>query len=152
MTPDDLRNEINIELTSLDIIVREIVSLRNDLGSGEPTIREKTAAAGFLAQFYNGVENILKRIGVFQGRLPLESGSWLLELFKQFSPSTSEPFPSLFDDQLTKDLVPYRKFRHIARHGYTFELEWDRMREGVENVEVVFSRFKRLLFDYLKTM
>ena len=84
MTPDDLRQEIDIELGSLDIIVREIVALRNDLGSGEPTIPEKTAAAGLLAQYYNGIENNLRRIGAFQSRLPRESGSRHSELFKQF--------------------------------------------------------------------
>ncbi len=149
MSVERLREEIDIELAALDIIVWEIVALRDDLGYREATLREKTAAAGFLSQFYNGIENILKRISAFQGRLPRESASWHLDLFKQFSPQASVPFPALFDDQLTKDLVPYRKFRHIARHGYAFELQWDRMREGTENVEAVFSRFRRLLMEYI---
>jgi hypothetical protein len=42
--------------------------LQGDVASREPTVREKTAAAAFLAQFYNGVEIILKRISRY--------GSW----------------------------------------------------------------------------
>jgi hypothetical protein len=38
-----------------------------------PTVREQTAAAAFLAQFYNGIENILKRISIFY-EVPLPTG------------------------------------------------------------------------------
>jgi hypothetical protein len=35
--------------------VQEAVSLLNDLSMREPTVREKTAAGAFLAQFYGGI-------------------------------------------------------------------------------------------------
>ena len=69
MTVDELREEIGIELESIGNTVRELASLRTDLGTREPTIREKTAAAAFMAQFYGGVENILKRICRFNGKI-----------------------------------------------------------------------------------
>jgi len=43
-------------------IVAEAIRLYKDIGDNTPNLREKTAAGAFLAHFYNGVENILKRI------------------------------------------------------------------------------------------
>ncbi len=59
MIADELREEINIEIELIEGILREISSLCKDIADREPTTREKTAAAAFLAQFYGGVENIL---------------------------------------------------------------------------------------------
>jgi hypothetical protein len=70
---DDLREEITVELEALDVTVRELSALRQDVADRDPTAREKIAAAAFLAQFYNGIENILKRISLFHD-VPLPSG------------------------------------------------------------------------------
>jgi len=45
MTADELREEAGIELESLENIVRELAALRSDVGTREPSVREKTAAA-----------------------------------------------------------------------------------------------------------
>ena len=82
--------------------------------SGEVSMRNKTAAAAFLAQFYGGIENILKRISRFYG-VSLPSGNlWHVELFKRFCKPPSEPLPLLFDRTLSEELAPYRKFRHVV--------------------------------------
>ncbi|MGD0586181.1 MAG: hypothetical protein ABSA86_10490, partial [Oryzomonas sp.] len=76
MTVADLREEISIELEMMEGTVQEAISLLNDLAGREPTVREKTAAAAFLAQFYGGIENILKRIHRYHG-IPMPTGdSW----------------------------------------------------------------------------
>ena len=62
MTPAELREDVGVELEALEAIVQELLSLQADVADREPTVREQTAAAAFLAQFYTGVENILKRI------------------------------------------------------------------------------------------
>lgn len=67
MKPADLQEEIAVELEAMEITVNELRALERDLAEREPTIRENTAAAAFLAQFYNGLENILKRISHFHG-------------------------------------------------------------------------------------
>jgi len=58
-TVDELKAEIAIELDLLQQVVNELEVLRRDVAAREPTVREKTAAAAFLAQFYTGIENIL---------------------------------------------------------------------------------------------
>ncbi len=152
MKKEDLINEINIELELIEFTLHELSSLYKDISAREPTVREKTAAASFMAQFYSGIENILKRISRFQS-VPLPTGeTWHIELFKRFCSPSFKGLPVLFDESLALAISPYRKFRHVVFHGYGFQLDWDRMREGAENIESVFERFKNNLLKYLQTI
>lgn len=152
MTADELREEVNIEIELIEGILREISSLRKDIADREPTIREKTAAAAFLAQFYGGIENILKRISKFYS-IPLPTGdTWHMDLFRRFCSPSYFPLPVLLDEFLSSALAPFRRFRHVVYHSYGFQLEWERMKEGIANIENVWVRFKPNLFNYLKSL
>ena len=118
----------------------------------EPTLREKTAAATFLAQFYTGIENILKRICRFHNIELPHGETWHIELFKRFCEPPHSPLPALFDKKLAFELAPYRKFRHIVYHGYGFQLDWDRMKDGLEKIEDLFTHLKSLFFNYLNKL
>jgi len=152
MTSDELKKEINIELELIETVLQELALLRKDVAGREPTIREKTAAAGFMAQFYGGVENILKRISSFYS-IPLPTGdTWHVDLFKRFCVPSYKPLPLLFDEFLVLAMAPFRKFRHVVYHGYGFQLDWDRMEEGLGNIDEVFSIFKAKLLSYMRTL
>jgi hypothetical protein len=103
--------------------VLEAVSLLNDLEVREPSVREITAAGAFLAQFYGGVENILKRLHRYHGISMPTGDSWHTDVFKRFCEPQFPPFPVLFDESLASDLSPFRKFRHVVYHGYGFQLD-----------------------------
>jgi len=129
-------------------VVSEAVSLLEDLNDKEPTVREKTAAAAFLAQFYGGIENILKRIHRFHGVAMPVGDSWHIDIFKRFCSPPYAPFPVLFDIELATDLAPFRKFRHVVYHGYGFQFDWERMKEGLERVHAAYSKFAYTVSDY----
>ncbi len=149
MKPAELGEEITVELEAIEATVKELLALQRDVAHGEPTVREKTAAAAFPAQFYNGIENILKRISRYHN-VPLPAGeTWHVDLFQRFCSPSHPDLPILFDEALASALAPYRRFRHIAFHSYNFQLDWGRMVEGVANVQQVFSQFKVGLSDYL---
>ncbi len=148
MTVAELREEISIELEMMESVVSEAVSLLNDVADKEPTVREKTAAAAFLAQFYGGIENILKRIHRYHG-VPMPVGdSWHIDIFKRFCSPPYASFPVLFDNELAAALSPFRKFRHIVYHGYGFQFDWERMSEGLWKVAAVYSSFANSVSDY----
>jgi hypothetical protein len=151
MTIDKLREEIRIELQMLEIVVQEVVQLANTTQNRDVTMVEKTAASAFLAQFYTGIENILKRISKHY-KIPLpKNESWHIELFNRFCTPSYAPLPALFDDALKLDLSAFRKFRHVVHHGYGFQIDWDRLVHGIENIEDVYFRFKsRVLDDWRK--
>lgn len=152
MKPVELREEIAVELESMELTVNELLALQRDLKGKEPTNREKTAAAAFLAQFYNGLENILKRISSYNN-VPLPAGeTWHVELFQRFCSPTYPNLPLLFDEEFASALAPYRRFRHVVFHSYGFQLDWSRMAEGIEKVESVFDRIKSSLSQYLQAI
>ncbi len=142
MNGSKLHEELSSELDLMEVTVQELIALRRDVADREPTNREKTAAAGFLAQFYNGVENILKRICRFYNVSLPKTETWHIDLFTRFCQPSQEPLPTLFDETLALDLTGFRKFRHVVHHGYGFLLDWQRMAEGIDKVEDVFVRFK----------
>lgn len=149
MTAEELKAEIAIEFDSLRQIVSELEALRLDVVGRESTVREKTAAAAFLAQFYSGIENILKRLNRFHG-VELPAGeNWHMDLFKRFCPPGQPPLPMLFDEALARKLGPFRRFRHVVHHGYGFQIEWDRMREGLEQVSAILAMFRDRVADHV---
>jgi hypothetical protein len=148
VTAEELLEEFRIELELLDATVQEVKALAHDVADREPTVRERTAAGAFLAQFYTGVENILKRIIRYHDN-PLPTGdTWHVELFERFCNPPHAPLPMLFDEALSSRMAAYRKFRHVVHHGYGFHLEWRRMKEGVESLEDAFERFRVALERY----
>lgn len=102
MTFDELQEDIQVELNWMSTVVREIVELKQDTGNSKPTNREKTAASAYLAQFYNGVENILKRFCRYFNVTLSASSNWHIDLFNQFCSPSKEPLPLLFDDTLMR--------------------------------------------------
>ncbi len=62
MQPERLKALIEAELGQMDRVVHELTALRAEVGDETPTLRNVVAAGGFLAQFYTGIENILKRL------------------------------------------------------------------------------------------
>lgn len=152
MTVREFREELAIEIELIETTIQELVSLRSDVIERELTVRERTAAAAFMAQFYGGVENILKRISRFHEVLLPTGDAWHIDLFKRFCEPPYEPLPGLLDASLASEMAPFRKFRHVVYHGYGVQLEWERMKDGIGNIESVFRRFKARLFDYLQTL
>jgi hypothetical protein len=151
VTREELAEEIGLELELMNESVREAVELREDVGNRDPTVREKTAEAAFLAQFYNGTENILKRICLYCGE-PLPSGElWHAELLRGFFEPHAR-LPLLFDRDLGLVLSSFRKFRHVVHHGYGFQLDWERIREGICAVEDVFSQVRARVETYVRDL
>jgi len=142
-----LKEEISIQLELMEGTVREIESLQTDLGSRKPTVREVTAAAVFLADFYTGVENILKRISRCH-RVTMPVGEdWHVELFNRFCEPGFQGLPIIFDDEQKKSFANYRAFRHVMHHGYSLQLDWARLVEGVEKANAAYVWFRARLND-----
>jgi len=152
VTSLELREEIDIQLELMAATVNEIAALCHDVGSGTPTVREKTAAAAFMAQFYGGVENILKRIHCYNGVALPGGDAWHIETFQRFCLPGHDQLPVLFDEQLMSSLAPYRKFRHVVYHGYGVLLDWGRMAEGLSRIPSVFISFRSAIEKYLATL
>ena len=58
----ELNEEINLELAQLHRLLNSFAPLRKKVQGSPPDTIEIVALAGLLQSFYNGIENILKRI------------------------------------------------------------------------------------------
>jgi hypothetical protein len=140
-----LREEVTVQIAFLDVTVREVCLIRDDLSHREPTLRDIAAAAGFLADFYGGIENILKRICVARGVVIPAGEEWHRRLFQLFCEPGHPNLPLLIDRDLMEPLAAYRRFRHIVHHSYVIQLRWSRMAEGVREIDHVYAQFREHL-------
>jgi hypothetical protein len=147
--PQKLKEELQHELEKLEQTVQEISALHRDLDGEDPRIRERAAAAKFMEDVYMGIENVLKRIVKFRGE-ELPSGErWHVELFEKFCAPARSPFPEFFDGRWIERTDSFRRFRHITHHGYARDLEWERMRAGLEEARPVFDHFREQVEVFL---
>lgn len=125
------------------------MKLRQEVGDQIPNIRDLTAASAFLAQFYNGIENILKRFSRFFNKPFPKGADWHITLFRSFCEPPEEKLPLLFSKELEAKLASFRKFRHVVHHGYGFKLDWEILIPGIDGINDVFKEFKRVVTKVL---
>ena len=141
MYSDEQLEPIRIEIESIEKILNEITGIIKEYSDSEPDIRIKAALASFIAQFYNGVENIMKRIMKING-WPLPKGeNWHADLFNLFIEPNDLKTPVLFRGSEVLIYKKLRKFRHIVYHGYSFRLEYELMKSNVTGLEDSFKSF-----------
>jgi len=124
---DRLRKQLAVEreeLHRLLDIYRPLIVQSNET---PPNPIELSALAAMLHAFYNGVENIFKRIAAeIDGRMP-GGDFWHREMLETMS-KPNEARPAAISQALNEHLREYLEFRHVFRHAYTFELRWEKMR------------------------
>lgn len=96
---------------------------------------------GFSAQFYNGIENILKRIHKFF-KLDLPKGDdWHSILLERFSLESEFIIPVKLSKKLIDDFNDLRRFRHYFYHGYGHNLNWEILSNGVKDIQSTLDNF-----------
>lgn len=139
----ELKNEIDIELINIEIVTNEAINLFKTIGGKKPDNVQKTALAAFASQFYNGIENILKRIHKSYS-IPLPVGdNWHIQLLNRFSRNSDYETPIKFDDELLVCLNDLRRFRHYFFHGYSINIDWNILKESIVELQSILDSFKK---------
>ena len=150
--PELLAEEIDIEFKFLDDTSNDITELIALVSDNEPNNIEKAAATQYLSQFYNGMENILKRIIKYKNiKLPI-SESWHSDLLQMFDKNNPSAKISLFNDEIIETLNAYRKIRHVVRQGYSFQLDWQKLSIALNELPLLLSRFQKIIKDYTSSI
>ena len=129
---------MNVELLKADVRdeLRKIAQLREDFVQTEPLLSkdasdvpfyDRAAVGYYLHSFYNGCENIFRAVARFFEN-DLTADSWHADLLKRMRLEINGYRPAVIDDELYSLLNDFRGFRHVFRHAYTFELDWERER------------------------
>ena len=118
MQLDDLTEMVEIEFEDLVMVAGEIAGLLVIAAGRDPTVVERTAAGAFLAQFYGGIESVLKRfVKNLGGRMPVGE-AWHLELARMFLAESVSGMPVLFTHEQFSIVAEFRKCRHAVRNCY----------------------------------
>ena len=115
----------------------------------DPTEIELSALAALLHSFYTGVENIFKRVTVELDGEPVRGDAWHRELLLRMKTSTANR-PVLLPEELHDPLNEYLRFRHVFRHAYSFDLDWQKMAPLVLRLEETFQKLEKALDAFLK--
>ena len=133
-----LQSEINQEILSLEALLRELETLKPRLAQKEISNLDLRAAGSILHDFYNGVENIFRRVAQeLNGGLPAGE-DWHKQLLTDMSLDVKGVRPPLVSEDLKLKLQKYLGFRYIFRNVYGFHLEQ-------EQIKVMVKEFPRIL-------
>jgi len=118
----------------------------------EPTFIDIRTSASILHDFYSGIEKIFEKTAiVIDGYLP-EGEAWHIELLSQMAKSFDKIRSPLISEYLFKKMKEYLKFRHLFRHIYGFELEWDKIEPLVLSMSDVLDDFKENIKKFIDSL
>jgi hypothetical protein len=138
---DRLRRQVAAELAQLNRLIEVHQSLADRCAESAPGPIEISALAAMLHSFYNGIENIFKRIALeFEGGLP-DSPTWHRDLLDAMAVPVAMR-PAVISGPLRDRLKEYLQFRHVFRSAYSFLLEWERMAPLVHDCHQTFEILK----------
>jgi hypothetical protein len=142
MTDQQLKDYCEAEFENIDKVVMELLSVVRGKGD-EPSIIELAAIATFIHNFYNGVENILKRVLFYKQIEVKDTPTWHKDLLKASFES------GIISTDLYNYLSNYLSFRHFFVHAYSFDLNWEDMKPLVDSIEEIRNQFRQTIYDYI---
>jgi hypothetical protein len=145
----DLIEKINFELGQLRKLLSETNELINTSKHDIPSGTNRWALGAVLHAFYNGIENILKRIAVVYDEKSDKNSQWHIDLLTQMSKATTKR-KAVISENMLNVLKKYLAFRHLFRSIYTHELKWEPMAELVIEVENAFTMFEDEILFFCK--
>jgi hypothetical protein len=133
-----LRDKINVDIDNID---RVFVELPKHNVLPKLSMLELAGVATLLHNFYNGVENILKRILLEKGISIPQGNAWHKELL-----NLSEQ-EKIISPQVKNQLGEFLAFRHFFSHAYALDLYAGRMEPLVKSAFELYKQFKIELSD-----
>lgn len=135
----NLRDEIDIDVENINRVFAEMPNYKmlHQLSN-----LELAGVATLLHNFYNGAENIIKRILIDKGLLIPQGSSWHKELLNLAETE------GIISNQLKVQLGEFLAFRHFFSHAYAIDLYAERMEPLVKMVSKLFEAFKIEISEY----
>ena len=128
-----LQDKINFDIENIDRVLAE---LPNHNVLPKLSILELAGVATLLHNFYNGVENILKRVLFEKGISIPQGNTWHKELL-----NLSEQ-EKIISPQIKNQLGEFLAFRHFFSHAYALDLYAERMEPLVKSAFELYKKFK----------
>jgi hypothetical protein len=132
MTPDQARlgrllAELRRERQSLSRVAEEVTDALALFARREPTMLELRGAGDLLHDWYTGLEKLLLAVAVTMDGGAPEGDRWHRRLLDAMSLDLPAVRPPVLSAATVAVVSPYLRFRHLFRHLYGFELDWDQL-------------------------
>lgn len=128
----DARERVAAEFENIDNVLKEMPGADS---IGGLSSLELAGVAAVLHSLYNGIENILKQLVELKGIAVPDGPSWHRELL------TSCVSRGMIREATAEGLKEYLGFRHFFSHGYSFDIDKERIEPLVEHIEEVYKDF-----------
>ena len=148
---NELIEEIEFQISQIDKQFEEFGVYFHNMNYETPDITQITVMASILHSFYTGTESIFMRISKRVDEFVPTSSKSHQELLDRMYVKTSNR-EAVIDEDTYFSLNEYMKFRHVFRHGYTFQLKWEKMKSLAENLFVTWDRVKEQLSVFAKSL
>lgn len=142
MTKQQAKEYCEAEFENIDAVMAEL-SMVVKQGKEEYTTADLAAMATFIHNFYNGIENILKRMLIAKKKELKATAAWHKDLLEKSIKV------GIISEELADSLSNYLSFRHFFIHGYSFTLKWEAMKPLVENVNKTWEEFRSAVVKQL---
>jgi len=148
-----LKADVKDELVKIEKLAGDFRSIENklSLSEGEIPYYDRAAIGYYLHSFYNGCENIFRSVSRFFEN-DLGTDSWHADLLKRMKLSIPGYRPAVIDEDLFRLLNDFRAFRHIFRHSYSFELDWEKERLVAKKFQKASVIFRQQIKHFLNNL
>ena len=148
---NELKEDVLDEEKAIDETIEKLCQIRGNFDPQKQDILTEPAMGTYLMNFYNGIENILKRISKEYYSIIPKGNSWHKELIV-LSYNAPEGKIPIFDQAIAEGIIPYKNFRHRFVSGYGFQLRGEKMLELIDNVESLWDDIKRAISEFFNRL
>jgi hypothetical protein len=143
----ELYEDVQDEVRAIEETLERLYEIRNKF---DPQVKDyclEPAMGTYLMNFYNGVENILKRVSKEYYKTMPKGESWHKEILI-LSCSPPEAKAAIFNRGIVEKLHQYRNFRHRFVSGYGFQLRGEKMLELIDNIGPLWDEINKAIADF----
>ena len=141
MIVNNFKEYFNAEIENIKKVLEEIKKIASLKPEGMDSV--KLAASGtFLHNFYNGIENIIKRALLVKGVKIKNSPGWHKETLIEAKSL------NIISAGVHTKLIPFLTFRHYFIHGYSFKLRPEELLSLLKQADTIFCEFKKEIKEH----
>ena len=137
-----------MEISKIDSLVEKSSVLLSKCIISAPDFVELNAIGSILHSYYNGIESIFNLIYKSLYGKTLSGNTWHSDLFAEMFSQTDMHEPIL-PQNLFGTLKEYLGFRHVFRHSYGYELDWNKLSPLFSNLKENWNEVKNELKKFL---
>jgi len=145
--------ELMDELENIGRIADIVEKRRKDLRKhSEETDVYMDSITHNIENFYMGIEETFKRIALFTEEGVPEGPRWHISLIKSMARDIPEVRPPVIREETRVLLDEYRKFRHLVRNIYAFNIVPQKVLILSKDIRKTFYAFRKDISGFLKVM